>query len=62
MTIPSDILKTGVGFTATHPIRRRKRYTLSEILQGVTPQKMAALNAKTTWAREGKAIGREIEY
>jgi len=42
--------------------KRRKRYTLSQLLQGATPKKMAALNAKTAWAREGKAVGREIEF
>lgn len=74
MTIPSDVLKilnVGVGsaleldvgkgaFTA-HPVRAksRKRYSLAELLKGVKPKEMAALNAKTAWAREGKPVGRE---
>jgi antitoxin ChpS len=73
MTIPSDVLRilnlgigetlaldvTKEGFTA-HPAKtERKRYSLSELLYGVTPKKIKALNKKTHWAREGKAIGRE---
>lgn len=73
MTIPSDVLRilnlgvgetleldvTKEGFTA-HPHRTaRKRYSLSELLHGVTSQKIKALNKKTQWAREGKTVGRE---
>lgn len=38
----------------------RKRYSLDELLRNVTPKNMAKLNAETEWAREGKAIGREL--
>jgi len=75
MTVPSDVLKmlniqvgatlelevTGNAFTV-HPVQKahRKRYSLKELLHGVTPQKMKALHAKTKWFREGKPVGREI--
>lgn len=76
MTIPADVLKildvevgatlqievTNGAFTA-RPARQaiRKRYTLPELLRGVTPEEAAALNADTAWAREGESAGREIE-
>lgn len=75
MTIPSDVLKmlnVEVGATleldvingafTARPTRQvtRKRYTLAELLQGVTPADMAALNADTAWAREGGPVGREV--
>ncbi len=75
MTIPSDVLKmlnvevgatleldvTNGAFTArpTHQVVR-KRYTLAELLNGVTPEDMAALYADTAWAREGGPVGREL--
>jgi antitoxin ChpS len=75
ITIPPDVLRTlhiGVGATLSiefvegavtlRPVTRnnRKRYTLAELLQGVTPEVMAALNEDTAWAREGEAVGREL--
>lgn len=75
MTIPADVLKilnAEVGsvleievkngaFTA-RPISQqtRKRYTLAELMQGITPESMEALNAETVWAREGGPVGREL--
>lgn len=75
MTIPADILKmlnveVGAtlalevdqgGFTA-RPIRGvgRKRYSLAELMRGVTPEDMTALNQETAWAREGEPAGREL--
>jgi antitoxin ChpS len=75
ITIPSDILKmldvqvgsileidvTKKGFTA-RPVKEvcRKRYSLAELLKGVTPKKIAALNEKTKSTREGDAVGREV--
>lgn len=48
-----------------HPIRvkqsKRKKYTLKELLQGVTPEKMKLLKKETEWVEEGEAVGREIE-
>lgn len=38
----------------------RKRYSLDELLRNVTPKNMAKLNAETEWAREGRAVGREL--
>ncbi len=75
ITLPPDVLRTlhiGVGATLSiefdegavtlRPIinKTRKRYTLTELLQGVTPEVMDALNADTAWAREGKPDGREL--
>ena len=75
ITIPPDVLRTlHIGVWATlsiefvdgavtlRPITRnsRKRYTLAELLQGVTPEVMIALNEDTAWAREGEAVGREL--
>lgn len=75
MTIPSDVLKMlnlHVGTTLeiaitdnefiARPVSKtiRKRYSLSELLRGVTTAKMKTLNKKTKWAREGNPKGREI--
>lgn len=76
ITIPSDVLKllnidigsaleldvTNKEFIA-RPVNQacRKRYSLKELLQGVTPKKIKALNKATQWARDGKSVGREIE-
>lgn len=75
MTIPSDALKImgveigdtlvlevqGGQFTA-RPLRKvgRKRYRLSELLKGVTQEKMDALINETAWAQEGGPAGKEI--
>lgn len=75
ITIPADVLKmlnVTVGaalelevvngaFTA-RPARPpvRKRYSLAELLRGVTPDDMAVLTAATAGAREGKPVGREL--
>ena len=68
ITIPPDVLRKlhiGVGATLSiefvegavtlRPVTRnsRKRYTLAELLQGVTPEVMTALTEDTAWAREG---------
>ena len=75
MTIPADVLKlldldvgstlelqvSDGGFTA-RPVRpvACERYTLAELLHGVTPDVMAELAADTAWAREGEPVGREL--
>jgi antitoxin ChpS len=75
MTIPADVLKLldlDIGatlelqvadgaFTArlARPAGRR-RHTLAELLRGVTPDVMTALQADTAWAREGEPVGREL--
>lgn len=75
MTIPSDVLKmlkaevgttlklevNGDAFTAT-PLHKvhRKRYTLTELLQDVTPENMDELNADIAWMHEGEPFGREL--
>jgi antitoxin ChpS len=75
MTIPPEVLKSlqldvgakldvevGDGAFTARPRSRpfRKRYSLRELLRGVTPEKMRKLNAETAWAREGDPVGREI--
>ena len=70
MTIPPALLKlmhievgaqvslsVDGGSLIARPVRR-KRYALSELLEG--SEAMAELNAETAWAREGDPIGREL--
>lgn len=37
-----------------------QRYAFAELMEGVTSEKIRALNAETTWALEGTAVGREL--
>ena len=74
MTIPANILKMldlHVGSQVmldieqnnlvVHPVRSKsKRYTLKEILQGITPETVEDMRNETEWVREGKPVGREI--
>lgn len=74
ITIPSDVLKIlnlDIGSTlrldisnegfAAHPIREvHQRYTLDELLKGITTQDIRAINEETGWFREGKPVGREM--
>lgn len=75
MTIPADILKmidAGIGSTVEiQPAedgfyvraarkKARKRYTLEELLTGMTGENARELNAQTAWARAGDAEGREL--
>ena len=58
-----DDLMLDVGknsFTAKPVTRKRKRYTLKELLKGATPKKMKALNKNTEWFRDIKPVGKEI--
>jgi len=71
MTIPPALLKlmhvdvgaqlslsVAGGDLVAHPLNTsRKRYALSELLEG--SEAIAALNAETAWAREGDPVGRE---
>lgn len=75
ITIPADILKllninvgeelaldvTKEGFIA-RPLEKklRKRYTVDELLSGVSKKEMDKLNKETAWSRKGKSVGREI--
>lgn len=72
VTIPANMLKMlhleigstleldiSDGVLMARPVANKRRYTLSELLHGVTPKTMAQLNADTAWAREGEAVGRE---
>lgn len=74
ITIPSDILRMldiEIGSTLelevakdrliAHPVKhKKKRYSVRELLRGVTPKSMKALNKATESARAGKAVGREL--
>jgi antitoxin ChpS len=73
VTIPANMLKmlhidvgsklelnVSEGVLTARPAVGMRRYSLSELLQGVTQKRMAELNTKTAWAREGDAIGNEI--
>lgn len=40
--------------------KRRKRYSLAELLTSVTAETMSELNAETSWARDGQSVGREL--
>lgn len=53
-------LNVSEGVLTARPAAHKRRYSLSELLQGVTPAKIAKLNAETAWAREGKPVGHEI--
>lgn len=39
--------------------RKRKRYTLAELLKGCTPKRMKALHKQTQWIRDLEPVGRE---
>lgn len=66
ITIPSDVLRLlniDIGATLALDITEnglivrpipavRKRYTLAELLQGVMPEEIKALNKETKWFRE----------
>lgn len=75
ITIPSDVLKMldieigekleldvmKEGFLVKH-IKSipRGRYTITELLHGISKEDIKKLNKETKWAREGKSVGREI--
>ncbi len=73
VTVPAELLKilnievgsklelnVSGGVLTARPTAKSRRYSLSELLQGVTPARIAKLNAETAWAREGEPLGREI--
>lgn len=75
ITIPDIVMKTldisagstleldiSDGAFIARPVRNpaRRRYTLAELLCGVAPETLAALQEETDWAREGESVGREI--
>ena len=59
-----DSLELGVdqGNLTARPVRQgsRARYTLAELLRGVSKEKMAKLNAGTAWALKGGPVGRGL--
>ena len=76
ITIPADVLKmldvevgaaleleVGQGTFTARPVRAesRKRYSLAELMRGVTQEDMDTINQETAWAREGEPMGRELE-
>lgn len=74
MTIPSDMLKAldlQIGSLVTLDIAdgdlvvrssrpKKKRLTLKELLQGITPKTIEKMRTETEWAREGNPTGREL--
>ena len=54
------VLDVADGVLTARPASGKRRYSLAELLQGVTPEKIARLNAETAWFREGEPVGREI--
>ena len=40
--------------------KARKRYSLAELLKGLTPKLIKSLKDKTKWFRKEKPMGREI--
>lgn len=75
MTIPADLLKLihaevgtvmrvdvvdGALVARPQECVPTQRYSLDELLQGVTPEMMAALADATAESREGVAVGREL--
>lgn len=75
MTIPADLVKL-LGIKAGDSLQvdvvpggfiarpanaaTARRYTLSELMQGLDKKMMKSLNAETAWAREGASVGREL--
>ncbi len=75
ITIPADILKRGnvsIGatveirpaddgfFVRMTPKKTRKRYSIQELMQGVTKDWAEEMKNETAWAREGEPEGREL--
>jgi antitoxin ChpS len=40
--------------------KKRRRYTVEELFEGVTPKMMRELLDETKWARDGDPVGREL--
>jgi antitoxin ChpS len=74
VTLPAEVLRqmeVGVGenlsivvahHTVTMRVTRgeRQRYTLYELLAGVTTEDTQNIADDTAWARDGDAVGREL--
>lgn len=76
MTIPSNILhmldievgerlalKVEDGLLVVKPLSHEtahKRYSLKELLKGITPKIIAQMKKETKFAREGEPVGREL--
>ena len=73
VTIPANVMKmlhievgsklelnVSEGILTARLAVNKRRYSLTELLQGVTPAKITQLNAETAWALEGEPAGREI--
>jgi len=75
ITIPPDVLRTlhiGVGATLSiefvegavtlRPVtsNSRKRYTLAELMEGVTPELITELNTDLAWSLDIEPVGREL--
>ena len=58
-------LDVAKGLLTLRPVRsktgrKRKHYTLNDLLKGVTKEGMKALYDESSWAREGAPMGREL--
>lgn len=74
VTLPAEVLRqldAGIGEDLSIAVSRhkvvlrlargeRRRYSLEELLAGVTEQDMQNIAEDTTWAREGESVGREL--
>lgn len=74
MTIPSEVLKAfdlHIGSQVMLDIAgndlimrlarpQKKRFTLAELLNGITTKTITDMRTETKWAREGDAVGREL--
>lgn len=74
ITVPANVLKLldlGIGSTleinvdqegfTARPIKEtHKRYTIAELLHGIKPAEMKAINKKVSWSGKGKSVGREM--
>jgi antitoxin ChpS len=71
VTIPPTVLKmmqlevgdqlslvVADGELVARPVKRRRRYTLSELLEG--QDLVSGLNAEVAWAMDGGPVGHEI--
>lgn len=73
VTVPAEVLKllnievgsklelnVSGGVLTARPTSKSRRYSLSELMRGVTRAKMARLNSDIAWSRKGRPVGREI--
>lgn len=52
--------ESGSCFVSVPDKAERSRYTFADLMEGVTPESIQALNAEIAWALEGVAVGEEL--